>query len=142
MRTLLLATNTWDLTVDASLNIAVATDPYATAQDVASECRVFRGEEWYNVDNGIPYFEQILGHFPPASLLKAYEVNAALSVPGVVSATCLITGFTHRSLSGQIQITMTNGATAVVSAANLLGFEPWYVNAVSPAAASSITGGP
>lgn len=43
MKTLLLDRATWDLAVDAQGNIAVADVPYATAQDVSSAVRVFRG---------------------------------------------------------------------------------------------------
>ena len=41
MNTLLLDLTNWDLLVDASGNIAVASDPYSVAQDVASAVRVF-----------------------------------------------------------------------------------------------------
>lgn len=36
MKTLLLDQKSWDLTLDAAGNIAVAAEPYAIAQDVAS----------------------------------------------------------------------------------------------------------
>jgi hypothetical protein len=69
---------------------------------VASAARLFLGELWYSVDAGIPYFEDILGQLPPASLIRAYLERAALTVPGVVSAQCSLTQFEGRNLSGQI----------------------------------------
>lgn len=54
MKTLLLDRATWDLAVDAQGNIAVADVPYATAQDVSSAVREFRGECWYNTALGLP----------------------------------------------------------------------------------------
>ena len=66
MKTLLLDRTQWDLVQDANGNIALATEPYARAQDVASACRLFRGELWYDTAAGIPYFEDILGKSPPA----------------------------------------------------------------------------
>lgn len=142
MNTLLLAQNTWDLTIDSSGNIAMATDPYAPAQDVASECRVFSGEEWYNTGNGIPYFQFILGKLPAASLLRQYLVNAALTVPEVATASVIFTGFKNRNLSGQIQITLTSGVTVTITYVDMQGPLPWYINDVSPQAAGSTLGGP
>ncbi len=42
--TLLLDQVTWDLAVDTSGNIAVASDPYSQAQDAASSIKTFAGE--------------------------------------------------------------------------------------------------
>jgi hypothetical protein len=130
------------LTIDASANIAVATEPYAVAQDVASACRTFLGEPWYSKNLGIPYFQQILGKLPPASLVKALEEATALTVPGVVSATCLLTALARRALGGQIKLMLDDGTVAVVNASTLQGPTPWYVTAVSPQAAGSQAGGP
>jgi hypothetical protein len=138
MNTLLLAQNTWDLTVDAIGNIAMAENPYAAAQDAASQCRLFRGELWYDQAQGIPYFEFILGRPPIPSLIKQYEQNACLLVPEVIAAICYIVDFNQRTraLSGQVQIELASGATAVIATGNLFSQGvPWYVNAASPVAA-------
>ena len=143
MNTLLLSQNVWDLTVDAARNIAVASDPYAPAQDAASACRVFRREQWYDTTLGIPYFEQILGVPPPQfSLLKAHLVQTALTVPEVTSATCFITSFVRRTVGGQIQGTLASGQTFAVVFPALGSPAPWYVTAASPQAAGSTVGGP
>lgn len=112
-KTLLLDTSEWDLAVDASGNIAVASEPYALAQDAASAIRLFIGELYYDVSQGIPYFEQVLGHTPPISLLKAYFVKQALTVPGVVKAEAFITSWENRVIQGQVQITDAAGRTTV-----------------------------
>ncbi len=104
-----LSPSTWDLVVDKSGNIAVASDPYSQAQDAASACRTFQGEVYYDVTLGIPYFTQILGRFPPASLIKSYLVRAALTVPGVIKARCFLSTLEKRTLSGQVQITNSAG---------------------------------
>jgi hypothetical protein len=116
MQTLLLDQAEWDLTTDAVGNIAIASNPYSLAQDSASEIRVFQGEEYYNTNAGIPYWSQILGHWPPVSLMKAYFVAAAKLTPGVVKAQCFITSIDDRDVTGQVQIFDENGI--VVSAAN------------------------
>lgn len=112
--TLLLDQTAWDLVLDASGNIAMATPPYALAQDVASAVRTFLGEVYYNTTLGIPYFSQVLGHLPPASLLTQLISNAALTVPGVVSAQTVITSFNSGSVSGQILFTDESGVATVV----------------------------
>lgn len=108
--TLLLDQTAWDLIVDSAGNIAVAEPPYALAQDVASAVRLFLGELWYATEKGIPYFEDVLGHLPPPSLMIGYIEKAALTVPGVVSAQCVISTFEGREISGQIQFIDETGA--------------------------------
>lgn len=112
MRSLLLDQSTWDLAIDTSGNIAVASDPYAMAQDAANACRLFAGELFYDTVPGIPYFHEILAEAPPLSLIKAYLVRAALRVPGVVSAQVFISEWSDRTIRGQVQITDANGTTS------------------------------
>ena len=111
MDTLLLAQDSWDLVLDANGNIAMATHPYSIAQDVASACRVFAGELWYDTTQGIPYFQNILGKRPTMQYVKSQIEAAALTVPDVVSARCLLASFTGRTLTGQVQIIDITGAT-------------------------------
>lgn len=108
--TLLLDQTEWDLVIDSAGNIAMAKPPYALAQDVACAVRLFLGELWYNTAKGIPYFEDVLGHLPPMSLLTGYIENAALTVPGVVSTQCIISSFDAREIAGQIQFVDETGA--------------------------------
>jgi hypothetical protein len=112
--TLLLNPSTWDLMVDGNRNIAVASPPYALAQDAASAIKYFQGDDYYNVNAGIPYWQKVLGHWPPVGLMKNYFVNAALTVPTVVQAQCFINDITDRVVSGQVQITDENGALSTV----------------------------
>lgn len=113
--TLLLDQGQWDLVIDSAGNIAMATPPYALAQDVASAVRLFLGELWYATTKGIPYFEEILGQLPPLSLLTGYIEKAALTVPGVVSAQCIISAFDSRQITGQIQFIDETGAASGIT---------------------------
>ncbi len=114
MQTMLLDRDTWDLVVDSAGNIAVASDLYSVEQDVASACRLFKGELWLDTTQGLPYWEQVLGHNPPLSLIKQLIETQALTVPTVVTATCHITGVTKRSVSGYVEFTTSTGATGNV----------------------------
>lgn len=114
MNTLLLDQTLWDLCLDTSGNIALASDPYSIAQDVASAAKTFKGEAWYNTALGIPYFGQILGHQPPLQYIKAQLIAAALTVPEVIAAVCYISGISGRSVSGQLQVTDNTGAVTNV----------------------------
>jgi len=113
--TALLDQTVWDLVLDSSGNIALASPPYALAQDVASAIRTFLGEVYYNKNLGIPYFQNVLGYLPPASLLQQYMSSAALTVPGVVSAQTVINSFDAGSVSGQVLFTDESGTTTVVN---------------------------
>ena len=109
MNTLLLDPDTWDLLLDADANIAMATNPYSQSQDVSSACKLFKGELWYDISQGVPYFEDILGHTPPLQLIKQSYVTAAKTVPTIVAAVCYISDIKGRALSGQVQSTDTAG---------------------------------
>jgi len=111
--TLLLDQTVWDLVLDASGNIAVASPPYSIAQDVATACRTFLGECYYDTTLGVPYFGEILGRLPPTQLIKQQIVDQALTVPGVTIPVCYLTGFAGRRLTGQIQFTGPDGTTQV-----------------------------
>lgn len=115
MDTLLLDVSLWDLCLDASGNIAVATEPYSVAQDAASAIKLFLGELYYDNTKGIPYFEQILGEYPPSSLVEAHVVSAALTVPDVVQARCVGLQLSNRGLSGTVEVIDTTGAAQNVS---------------------------
>lgn len=102
--TLLLDRDGWGLALDASGNIALASEPYSQAQDVASACRLFQGEAFYDTTLGIPYFQSVLGQFQPVQVLRAALEAAAFSVPGVTSARVFLSDVSERSLSGQVQL--------------------------------------
>lgn len=112
--TMLLDVLSWDLAIDASGNIAVADEPYSLAQDASSAIRLFLGKLYYDVLAGVPY-ERILAQPPNVPLLKSYMVAAALTVPGVVSAVCFISSIADRSVTGQVQVTNSNGQTAAAA---------------------------
>lgn len=114
MDTLYLLPDTWDLAIDASGNIAMATAPYAVAQDVASACRLWKGEALFDTTRGIPYKSAVLGYLPPqAQLTDWYKVESE-TVPEVASALPILQ-FNNRNLTGQIQITLTDGETVNVA---------------------------
>lgn len=114
--TLLLDVGLWDLTLDAYGNIALAAPPYALAQDVASAGRTVLGEVYYDKTLGVDYFGLIFGLTPPAPVFQEQFVAAALTVPGVVSATCIIEAFdaASRLATGQILFTDINHQTQTV----------------------------
>lgn len=107
--TLLLDQVTWDLVCDVNGNIAVAEAPYALAQSAANAIKTFQGEVYYDTTYGIPYWAQVLGEAPPLPLLKQLFTDAALTVPGIASATCFITSVDDRVCRGQVQVTDESG---------------------------------
>lgn len=115
MNTLLLDRTAWDLVKDAQGNIAMASNPYALAQDVASAVKLFKGECWYDTTKGIPYWQQILGKWPPLAVIRAYVESAALTVPGIVKAQCKIVQTADRTITGQVEITDAAGVAQNVT---------------------------
>ena len=99
----------WDLKLDSSGNIAMNIDGTAIAQDVASAIRLFKGELWYDVTLGVPYYEQVLG-FPYGEALIVGLLNkAALTVPDVVEAQTTIHDITNRAVHGTTEVIDTVG---------------------------------
>lgn len=115
MNTLLLDQAEWDLVLDISGNIAMASEPYSIAQDVASAIRVFEGDLWYDQTQGIPYFERVLGQAPSMQYLQSQIEARARTVPGVVQAQCVFVRVENRVLRGQCKIIDTTGAANNVS---------------------------
>lgn len=113
--TLLLDQTAWDLVVDAVGNIAMASPPYALAQDVASALRTFLGEVWYDTTEGVPYWTTILGKLPPVSLLIEILNQQALTVTGVASVQTFITSFDERSVTGYVQFVDANNVSTTVN---------------------------
>lgn len=108
--TLLLDVSLWDLVLDAFGNIAVAAPPYAIAQDVASACRTVLGEVYYDTSLGVDYFGRIFGLTPPASVFQEQFIAQTLTVPSVISATCIIEAYSveTREATGQVLFTDIN----------------------------------
>jgi len=115
MNTLYLDRTAWDLTADAAGNIAMASNPYALAQDCATAIRTFLGDVYYDQTIGIPYLTEDFNAPPPLELYRAQCRDAALAVPDVVDARVYFEGVKDRKLTGQVQLTDTAGRLSVAS---------------------------
>lgn len=115
MKTALLSISQWDICLNAAGDLAIATEPYQVAQDVASAIRLFLGECWYDTSKGVPYFTDVLGHSPPPSYFQTLMENAALTVPSVVSAECTIESVDGRTVTGSVKFTTSDGQTSSVA---------------------------
>lgn len=122
--TLYLDVDTWDLVADANGNIAMASPPYAITQDVASACRTFYGEVYYDTTLGVPYLGKgaptneagaLLGKTPALNVLQGAIASAALKVPWVATAVCVVSAFIGRIANGQVQFTTDDGQTVTVA---------------------------
>lgn len=109
MNSLLLDQTRWDLCVDAAGDIALAGDPYATAQDVATAVKLFLGELWFDTSKGVPYWAEILGRAPSLGYIRAQIEAAALGVPRVTQARCIIASFVGRKVVGTVEVINTDG---------------------------------
>ena len=104
--TLYLQPDTWDITLDSSGRIARSTQAYAIAQNVANAVRLFTGEAFFAMDEGIPHFDIELGKTRPAlSVMR----EAALNVEGVLDAQITLDDVQDRKLTGEILLTVADG---------------------------------
>ena len=115
-KTLLLDSN-WDLCLDKAGRIAVADGAYATAQNVANECRLFTNDAYFETDRGIPYYLIALGKKLSPSVLRARLRDAALLVEDVDEVTEIVLESLDtetRRVTGEIQFTSREGENASV----------------------------
>lgn len=105
----------WDLTLDTGGNIATTTGPYAIAQNVANAVRLFTNDAWYDPERGIPHFIVDLGFLPEQSVVCSRVGAAARGVEGVAAAQVEILGIEERVLTGNIQLTTSEGDTVDVA---------------------------
>ena len=104
-------TSQWDLTVDENGNIAMIDDGLQIAQDVATACRVWRGESLFDTTRGIPYKEEIMGNLPNMTVLQAYCSQEGTRINGAEIITIKDVSFENRVLKPDIQITTNTGDT-------------------------------
>jgi hypothetical protein len=115
MKTLFLMPDSWDLALDANGNIAVAESTYQQAQDIASACRTMKQDMYFNQQEGIPYLTEILGNGRyPLALYRKYLQDAALSVPGVLTALPELYLANDRIVRGMIKFTNDKNQTGVI----------------------------
>lgn len=114
-KTLLLDRDAWDVVLDASGNWAVASEPYAIAQDVASAIRTFTGDCWYDQRKGMPYWQQILGHYPPMAMVRDRIAQEAMREPKVARVTVQRLDVTDRALTGDVLVIDENGQESGVT---------------------------
>ena len=113
--TLFLHPEKWDLCLDTSGNLAIATDEYQQAQDIASSCRVFLKDDYYNQQDGIPYLEEIMGKSAyPISLYQRNLYDRAMLVDGIVSVDVRLKSFKERVLEGDIIFTNDKDLQGIV----------------------------
>lgn len=116
-RKTLLLNSDWDLTLDKSGRIAVAEGAYATAQNVANECRLFSNDAYFEPDRGIPYYLIALGRKLSPSVLRARLRDAAYLVEDVEDVTDVVLESLDtetRKVTGEIKFTSKEGDNAVV----------------------------
>lgn len=115
MKTLFLMPDTWDLAIDSQGNLAIATDTYQQAQDIASSCRVFYGDDYYNKNDGIPYLESIMGKSNyPVALYQRHLHDRSMLVDGVVSVDIKLLQLKDRVQSGTIEFTNTENQSGAI----------------------------
>lgn len=98
--------------------LQVAEGGYATAQNVANECRLFTQDAYFDQERGIPYYLIALGHKVSPSVLRARLHDAALLVEDVAEITEIkldALDTETRRITGDIQFTSKEGENAAVN---------------------------
>ena len=98
--------------------IRVVEGGYATAQNVANECRLFTNDAYFDQERGIPYYLIALGHKVSPSVLRSRLRDAALLVEDVAEVTEIkldALDTETRRITGDIQFTSREGENAAIN---------------------------
>jgi len=126
MDTLALDTSLWDLDVDAYGNIATVGDATPAsaqtgpgmrlAQDVATRCRAWNGEVYYDTTQGIRY-PSILGAAPNLAVVQNAFNTEALKVPECETAIAQFqfTAGSVREITGTLTVADVNGNSGAIT---------------------------
>ena len=116
-RKTLMLDNNWDICLDSGGRICVAEGAYATAQNVANECRLFTRDAYFAQERGIPYYVVALGNKLSSSVIRARLRDAALLVEDVADVTNVEIASLDtetRKVTGDIQFVSREGENASV----------------------------
>ena len=104
----------WDIYLNGSGNIDVATEAYATAQDVANAIRLFRNDAYFAWNEGVPHFALNLGVYPSRAAVRARYRAAALGISNVHDAHVEIFEIDDetRVMTGEVTIETITGTQA------------------------------
>jgi hypothetical protein len=72
---------------------------------VATACKLFRGEAIFHVDQGVPYFADILANSPQEAILISHLTKRALTVPDAATVEFRRISFKNRMFTGELIIT-------------------------------------
>ncbi|MXV44385.1 hypothetical protein GS501_04900 [Saccharibacter sp. 17.LH.SD] len=116
MTSLQLDADIWDIGLDGTGNLALATGQLSVLQDVCSAVQTWLGEVIYDLNLGVPYSDELMGGSEAIAFYASDVEDTAGQVPGVSSATCYSLSLTPtRRLTGVLAVTMTNGETDYVA---------------------------
>ena len=98
----------WDIQLNSFGDFLTCSDKEQIAQDVASSVRVFRGEDCWNIQRGVPYKSEIFGKAPNQPILEAYIKQEAMRIDGVTDCRMLM-DVENRAASVEILVQTEDG---------------------------------
>lgn len=98
----------WDIQLDGFGDFLTCSGKEQIAQDVASSVRVFRGEDCWDIQRGIPFKSEIFGSEPSQPLLEAYMKQEAIRIDGVADCKLLMST-NNRNASVELLIQTEDG---------------------------------
>lgn len=75
----------WDLELDENGNLIMVEGEEELLQAACHAIFTFKGEDPFNINNGIPYFEEILFKKKNKNLIEAYMKNEVKDIDGIIN---------------------------------------------------------
>lgn len=104
-----------DLYLDQYGNLAIATGIMAIMQGCAQAAKTLLGEMVFNINQGLPYFEQVWVGVPNIQQWTAALRSAFFTVPGVIEVVSLITSQDNNTLTYTAVIRTSVGTGTVTN---------------------------
>jgi dihydroxyacid dehydratase/phosphogluconate dehydratase len=93
-------------------NFLVGAD--AVAQAIGTKLKMFQGDFWENLNEGIPFFQEIAGNGNPA-LIDLLIQTRIKETPGVSGIAFFVSSLTNRAYSATASVSTIYGATVEVT---------------------------
>jgi hypothetical protein len=86
----------------------------AVAQAIETKLKMFKGDYWEDLSEGLPFFDQIAGNSDKNAIDSLIE-SRILAVPGVSSISSITSSMANRKYMATITVVTTYGTTVEVS---------------------------
>jgi len=115
MKTLATEQNTNDIFLNDKGYLAITEDKAAISNIALNNVRTLQGEDIFNLQNGIPYFDVLFNDRPNFDLFKKFVTDQILKIAGVIAVKDFELNLDGNTLKYALTIQLNNGAEVALN---------------------------